>query len=288
MYPITLRSLIEAVPNMNSSVTTCLEARAVYIEIISFFTQLGYLSPRHAPRGNATSLDGVDIPPNESSNGHPISTTTSVQLLKYDPSLSALLNTSLAVATTKDLLRRSRIEELGDNLQRALKDDDINVACAMLETLSRAGPPLQTVASSPSSSSSGALARVYMDVCASTEAPEPRTLAVECLAVLLDSLLDRGGPKEEEEEEEKEVLQKLPDQKTLYGFWAELQRRSMNPSLSEAVIRLSGPLLAVCVSRLDRAPEDEESLSRWLRAWGAMMSDAGKDDRVSYFAFSLT
>lgn len=270
-----------------SSLATCLEARAVYVEILSFFTQLAeHAAARRQKPAAFPSIIPLPILERES----------------FPSSTSVLLSTSLAVATTKDLLRRSQIEELGRTLQRALSDD-VNVACAMLETLSRAGPPpgrpprsnngngnvhegeaASCLGAAPAPAPALALARAYMDVCAGTEAPEPRALAVDCLAALLhDALMQSGTP---------EVERPLPDQETLYAFWTELQlqRKPMSPSLSEAVIRLSGPLLAVCVSRAGIAPEKQQDgedgsesvrlICRWLRAWGAMMSDAGRDDRV--------
>ncbi|KAK7751621.1 hypothetical protein SLS62_006447 [Diatrype stigma] len=288
-YPDKLRNLLEAIPDMSgNSLATCLEARAVYVEILSFFTQLEEHAMERRKPAALPSTTPLPILVRESSSSS-------------SSSPSVLLSTSLAVATTKDLLRRSQIDELGRALQRALRDD-INVACAMLETLSRGGPPPgpsrnsdnihgEVASSSSPEGTTLALARAYMDVCAGTEAPEPRALAVDCLAALLrDALLQSGTPEATAQQQQ----QQLPDQETLYAFWAELQlqRKPMSPSLSEAVVRLSGPLLAAaCVccraSAAAEKQQDEEDkqssarlVRRWVSAWGAMMSDAGRDDRT--------
>ena len=245
--------MIEAVPEVNGSLVTCDEARAVYVEIISFVTQLG---PAGGDGDNPRLPDSIAAPPPAAS--------------------SALLRTSLAVSTTRDLLWRSRIDDLGRALRDAL-DQDIDVACAMLETLSRA----DTRATDPDPVPACALARMYIDVCTTTEAARPRTLALECLADVLDGLLKRGTSAVR--------APLLPDRQALAEFWKSLQRGALSPGLSDAVVRLSGPLLAVlCVSGGGDAPESELELEdgdlcRWLRAWGVMISDAGRDDRVGSF-----
>ncbi|RYP64049.1 hypothetical protein DL770_009258 [Monosporascus sp. CRB-9-2] len=257
-YPDSLRGLLEAIPDMSGCLDSCLEARAVYIEIASFVAEL---DPREHTLGDNTTTSRPAVPSSAkpSSEEHP---TYAAISFEYDPS-SALLNSSLAVAATKELLRNARIGELEQNLQSALRDD-VNVACVMLETLAEAAPPQDEAAGC-------ALVRAYMGFCSATEAPEPRTLALGCLAVLLDAFLARRG--------REEALQGLPAQETFHEFWTGLHRKPLNPSLSDAIVRLSGPLLAVFVSRAGAAPD--EGLLRWLRSWGAMVSDAGRDDKVS-------
>ena len=235
---------------MHGSLATCEEARAVYVEIISFVSQL---DPSGGDGSNSGIPDAIAAPPPAAS--------------------SALLRTSLAVSTARDL-RRTRIDDLGRALRDAL-DQDVDVACAMLETLSRA----DTRATDPDLGPACALARMYIDVCVATEAARPRTLALGCLADVLDGLLERGP--------EAVRAPLLPGRQALAAFWASLQRGALSPGLSDAVVRLSGPLLAVlCISGGD-APEPEPELEggdlrRWLRAWGIMMSDAGRDDRVGF------
>ncbi|RYP50459.1 hypothetical protein DL768_004051 [Monosporascus sp. mg162] len=253
----SLRGLLEAIPDMSGCLDSCLEARAVYIEIASF---VAALDPREHVLGDNTTTSRPAVAPSDrtSSEEHPTYAAISVG---YGPS-SAFLNSSIAVAATRELLCNARIGELEHNLQSALKDD-VNVACVMLETLAEAAPPRDDAAGC-------ALVRAYMGVCSATEAPEPRTLALGCLTVLLDAFLARRGGEE--------ALQGLPAREAFHEFWTELHRKPLNPSLSDAIVRLSGPLLAVFVSRAGAAPD--EGLLRWLRSWGAMVSDAGRDDRT--------
>ncbi|RYP04012.1 hypothetical protein DL765_010330 [Monosporascus sp. GIB2] len=256
-YSDSLRGLLEAIPVMSGCLDSCLEARAVYVEIASFVAEL---DPRDHALGDNTTTSRPAVPsPDQTSSGeHPTHAAIS---FGHDPS-SALLKSSLAVAATKELLRNARIGELEHNLQSALKDD-VNIACAMLETLAEAAPPRDEGAAC-------ALVRAYMGVCSATEAPEPRTLALGGLAALLDAFLARRG--------RGEALRGLPAQEAFHELWTGLHRKPLNPSLSDAVVRLSGPLLAVFVCRAGAAPD--EGLLRWLRSWGAMVSDAGSDDRI--------
>ena len=252
---------------MNGSLGTCLEARAVYVEIVSFVTQLEPPAgkPRFLPLG-ADTLDG------DNNN------------LLHAP--SALLRTSAAVSMTRDLLRQSRIDDLGRAL-RMMLERDVDVACAMLEVLSRAGPPptADTDAETATATATAcALARMYMDVCTATQAPGPQTLALGCLADALDGLL--LAPQHHQL-----LLSALRGRESIAEFWAGLQgaaaeRTALSPGLADAVVRLSGSLLAVLcgagVAVVDGAREDSsgDAAPRWLEAWGAMMSDAGHDDRV--------
>ena len=250
---------------MNESLATCLEARAVYVEIISFVAQLDQTGRgRWSADGGSPSIafdtHGLDAP-------------------------SALLRTSVAVSTTRDLLRRSRIDDLGHALRDALRRD-VDVACAMLEALSRASPPPNAGADPEAATATAcALARMYIDVCAATQAPGPRTFALRCLGDALDGLLARGPAVPSQ------LLPALGGRAGIARFWAGLQGagRALSPGLADAVVRLSGPLLALlCVSGpgADDAREDDGDMPpRWLGAWGAMMSDAGRDDRVRVLPF---
>ncbi|RYP32263.1 hypothetical protein DL767_005314 [Monosporascus sp. MG133] len=253
----SLRGLLEAIPDMSGCLDSCLEARAVYIEIASFVAEL---DPREHALGDDTTTPRPAVPSSDRTSSEEQPTYVAISF-GYDPS-SALLNSSLAAAATKELLRNARIGELERKLQSALRDD-VNVACVMLETLAEAAPPRGEAAGC-------ALVRAYMGVCSATEAPEPRTLALGCLAALLDAFLARRG--------REEALQGLPALEAFHEFWAELHRKPLNPSLSDAIVRLSGPLLAVSVSRAGAAPD--EGVLRWLRSWGAVVGDAGRDDRT--------
>lgn len=177
---------------------------------------------------------------------------------------SALLDIRLGQAALLQALRQSSKKADGTLRQllvAALKGD-VNVACSMLESMS-------SIDSSESIETRGNLIDTYIQVCFETDAPEPRTMALENIAALMDSVLCDAS----------EGLKHLPDNEVIAKFWADLYGKPMNPSLSDAIVRVSGPLLAVIVLRSEETTNND--LEPWLRSWGAMISDAGMADRVS-------
>ncbi|KAI3337391.1 hypothetical protein HD806DRAFT_543046 [Xylariaceae sp. AK1471] len=177
----------------------------------------------------------------------------------------ALLNIRTGETVVQRALRGASGQD-GDILDQGLKTalmTDINVACAMLEAISNSSLPQTEVARS-------GLADTYLRICFATIAPEPRTLALESLASLMDVLLSSAP--------EDSTLSSIPPEETLLALWSDLHQKPINPGLSDAAIRVSGPLLAIS---LVRAQEHvDKSLARRLSSWGAMMSDAGMADRT--------
>ncbi|XDG00834.1 hypothetical protein ABKA04_000449 [Annulohypoxylon sp. FPYF3050] len=172
---------------------------------------------------------------------------------------SALLDIGLGQAAIQHALRQSGQEgsgTLAQILMASLKGD-MNVACSILESISGSPQSNETRAS---------LIDAYIQICLETDAPEPRTLALENLAELLDGMIrDTSG----------EGLKYLPSNKIIKQLWADLYGKPMNPSLSDATIRISGPLLAISLQA-----EGGEGIESWVRSWGTMMSDAGVADRT--------
>ena len=105
-----------------------------------------------------------------------------------------------------------------------------------------------------------ALCDLYIDVCLKTSFMEPQVVAIENLVELINQLIAE------------EKLSSLPIA-SLMDMWTILPQRPLNPSLSNAIVRASGCLVAV-MSQAKRL----STLA--LRNWGAMMSDAGSDDKV--------
>lgn len=178
----------------------------------------------------------------------------------------ALLNIRTGERIAQQTLQRAD-EKASDMLDQELKTalaTDINVACGMLETISRSGLPHTAVTRSR-------LAFTYMHVCFATRAPEPRTAALEGLASLIDVLLGTTS--------DDSTLSIVPPEATMLDLWVDLHQKPINSSLSDAIIRASGPLVAISLIRA-RGQVDEK-LARQLSSWGAMMSDAGMADRVS-------
>lgn len=106
------------------------------------------------------------------------------------------------------------------------------------------------------------LCTLYVEVCLKTGFVEAQVVAINNLAELMDTLIHRGN------------IDKLPTS-SLIELWAVLSLRSINPALSNAIIRSSGCVLA--------AARYSKSLSaNSLHNWGLMMVDAGSDDKVSH------
>ncbi|KAJ8129317.1 hypothetical protein O1611_g4314 [Lasiodiplodia mahajangana] len=157
-------------------------------------------------------------------------------------------------------------EEASDILDQELETSlatDINVTCGILEAISRGSLPQTRVARSR-------LASTYVSICLATKAPEPRAAALEGLASLLDVVLSSTS--------EDITLGIVPSEKKMLTLWLDLEQKPVNSSLSDAIIRVSGPLVAISLIRA-RGQIDED-LAQRLRSWGTMMSDAGIADRT--------
>ncbi|KAI1212980.1 putative death-receptor fusion protein-domain-containing protein [Annulohypoxylon truncatum] len=230
-------------------INACSEVRVVYVEVISFITRL--------------NLSGVDVSIESFDNLMP-----KVFALSDRPDTgitpSALLDIGLGEAAIQHALRRPSTEGrrvIAHILKASLKGD-MNVTCSILESISTLGPSL-------SNETRPGLVDAYIQVCLETDAPEPRTIALENLADLLDGIM---------RDTSSEGSNHLPPNKTTKQLWADLLGKPMNPSLSDAIIRISGPLLAIALSQEER--EAWDSLEPWVRSWGVMMGDAGMADRT--------
>ncbi|KAI2630954.1 hypothetical protein GGR54DRAFT_584917 [Hypoxylon sp. NC1633] len=248
-----VHTLLIKLPSTNYCLGTCSEARAVYIEIICFLAQSG--RPEN-PSGIELADEPLDLPVEWS--------LESSTRLDRSAAPLALLDIRLGQAEVRHALKGSIIGQgnaLGDILTTSLKDD-INVACSIIENMPSAN-------SLESDAAGASLVETYIQICLETDAPEPRTIALENLAALMDIMLcdkSERGPGH------------LPTNKVIEQLWADLHRKPTNPSLSDAIIRISGPLLAILASRPGDVPRDD--MEQWLRSWGAMMTDAGKADRT--------
>ncbi|EEY20614.1 conserved hypothetical protein [Verticillium alfalfae VaMs.102] len=112
----------------------------------------------------------------------------------------------------------------------------------------------------------GELCNVYLGVGAQAEAPEPRIVALENLADTIDDLL------------EQKRLDLIPSDASLTALWNETLAKSMNPGLSNAVIRLSGSIVAT--SALRQAADAQGHALDTLQNWTAMISAAGHEDQL--------
>lgn len=250
-----LADMLRSLPRTNSCLEKCPETDAVYTELVNFKTRL-------APTGLALETGLLDEPE------MPINPWAMDMASQPERSIapSALLLMKLGDAAVHHAFRQINTiayNTLEEVLITAVKDD-INVACSMLEGMSSV-VPLQ------SKEVQIRCVRAYVRICLETDAPEPRTIALENLATIMDGMLCG---------ESGERLEHLPTNEAITQLWVDLRSKPMNPSLSDAIIRVSGPLLATILSRSQGAMQD--GVEQWLRHWGVMISDAGMADRVSY------
>lgn len=120
-------------------------------------------------------------------------------------------------------------------------------------------PKLWKIPSTPDDVLS-ALASFYLDICLKTDKTEAQAIALQGLADILDHLLARKNY---------DALKVL----SLTALWSALPFRPVNPSLSNAILRVSGCIAAVLL-------HSKRILPAGLRGWGSMMADAGLDDKV--------
>ncbi|KAL7626272.1 hypothetical protein AAE478_003042 [Parahypoxylon ruwenzoriense] len=241
--------LLAKLSDANKGNGTCSEARSVCVGVVNFLIQIN--STRNQPETNLTTdpfnhmLSWVLKPSNSSDQTKPP---------------SALLHERLGEASVRHALQKPN-SRAGNMLKQTLTDAlkcDINISCSMLESMS-------DIDGLQSKEVRANLVEAYIQVCLETDAPEPRTIALENLAELMDRT-QRNGLGEE--------LKYFP----ITELWADLTGKPMNPSLSDAIIRVSGPLLAVSILWFKGvAPRDRR---HWLRSWGATMSDAGMAERT--------
>ncbi|KAI0440175.1 putative death-receptor fusion protein-domain-containing protein [Xylaria telfairii] len=227
----------------NSRLHTCTEAQAVYIDIVNFIEKTVHTQLNRLPRDSG--IFGTQHVPSQA----PV----------------ALLNLRTGETIVQQALRKTS-EKLIDTLDKELMialTTDINVACGMLEALSSSNLSMTDEVRSR-------LATTYLHVCFATKAPEPRTIALESLASMIDTLL-RSALRDR-------TLGAIPPEETMHALWLDLHQKPINASLSDAIIRVSGPVMAISLVRAQC--QVDESLARRLRSWGAMMSDAGIADRT--------
>ncbi|KAI0402725.1 putative death-receptor fusion protein-domain-containing protein [Xylaria palmicola] len=238
-----LHEILSDLLTSSSALHMCTEAQAVYLDTLNFIAKTFHVQP--------DSMLGLSVRPGlkQGSAKEPL----------------ALLNLRTGEALVQQALRNS--DEEGSNMLdkelRAALMSDINVACGMLETISISDSP-------PTETARLRLVTTYINVCFATEAPEPRTAALEGLASLIDIILSSAS--------EDGTLHAAPTEENMIDLWLNLHQKPLNASLSDAIIRVSGPLIAVSLVRAQG--QVDGSLARRLGSWGTMMSDAGTADRT--------
>lgn len=167
---------------------------------------------------------------------------------------SALLKTQWAI---HKVYVAARASDPFQELRRFLFDGNLGVngLITALESI----PSLWNM-SEVSDTELSALADLYIEVCAKIGPAEPRTVALENLAVVLDVL------------HQDKKLDKLSSS-TVAQFWSRLPFGHLNPALANAVIRSSGSIVAILQYQQVVNPSGLEN-------WGYMIHDAGKAEQV--------
>ncbi|KAF4824014.1 hypotheticall protein [Colletotrichum tropicale] len=164
------------------------------------------------------------------------------------PPQSALLRTQLAVNAVHTYPSAASLRET----LLSTSTTSVEATITILETLSSVRHPRLN----PEDAAS--YAALYTDLALSTTHPDLRAAALINLASNIDLILSAN----------QSTL--LPASSTLITLWQDANTKTINPNLSNAVIRASGPLLATLVLRGD-------ATSQSLLGWGTMMSSAGHD-----------
>ncbi|KAI5928616.1 putative death-receptor fusion protein-domain-containing protein [Camillea tinctor] len=251
-----LCEFLEAFLAANTCLSTCTEVKAVYIEITTFLIQ----TLPHAKLEEASQVSKSLL--------HLLEQEIEVFAVDSEKANAraplALLKTRLYEAKAQQLFSKPNtdIDSPQGLKPKVIIEDDINITCSMLEAMSGNDTALDKEAQLN-------FVNMYLQVCFETEAPEPRTLALENLASLMDHILRAGLGK---------TAYDLPSDEQLSKLWADLHEKPMNPSLGDAIVRVSGPIMATVISRTDGHITD--SRARWLHNWGAMISEAGMADRT--------
>ncbi|KAK1987233.1 putative death-receptor fusion protein-domain-containing protein [Colletotrichum cereale] len=178
------------------------------------------------------------------------------------PPQSALLRTQLAVAAvhaTQPAAGSSGSTSLREVLL-STSTTSVEATITTLETLAAVHHPRLT----PEAATS--YAALYTDLALSTAHPDSRAAALNNLAEVLDLVLRAPGAT-------RRPPTGLPPAEKLTELWQDLISKTMNPNLSNAVVRASGPIMAALVASSSAA----SPLA--LRGWGRMMSSALLDSR---------
>lgn len=125
--------------------------------------------------------------------------------------------------------------------------------------------PARQKASSTSNDELIRLAELYTRLCLERAESEVHVLALHNLAEILDHL----NAKSVEHQLFPELLQ----------LWTALPWNPISPSLSDAILRVSGCIIASMVVKENLPPSG-------LQSWGEMVADAGLDDKVCFAPFS--
>lgn len=175
---------------------------------------------------------------------------------KLDPaSKSALLRSESAIRGVFESLKSGDVLALEATLSQTLNSD--------IDTTRRVLVAISARHRDPNSE----LAEVYLILCGLSDSPDILAILLDRLTESMDAALKTRN------------LGRLPTDQALTRVWRRLRHVDTNPSLSNSIVRFSGPMMAARVFRSDgniSAPA-----TRALQNWGAMLAEAGTDENVS-------
>lgn len=174
---------------------------------------------------------------------------------KY-PGAAALLRIQLGIQVAYQTAQSSDLDTLKVALDTAIRTDT-NTAARMIEEIPAAWNMRQSF------DIAARLCELHVSICLQSDIPEIRAPALDNLVDAMVHLI------------ENKQANLLPSNETLTQLWASLTPADINPTLSHAILRLSGPVMATrCLRAADKT-------SSAVSTWAAMMSDAGNADNVS-------
>ncbi|OHE95630.1 hypothetical protein CORC01_09062 [Colletotrichum orchidophilum] len=241
---ISILSGLEA--SASDSFASCPDIRAAYLEV-----------------QNLISLFALSHPSSSAASSTSESISQSPQ--------SALLRTQLAIAAVHAAQNDPSPSDALRETLLSTSTTSVEATITTLETLASVHHPRLT----PEAAAS--YAALYADVARSTTHPDSCAAALNNLAEVLDLVLAAcpDGKNNDEDDSKEPLSSLLPAPETLTQLWQDLLARTINPNLSNAITRASGPIMASLVSHHPAST----SASQSLRGWGYMMSSALHDSR---------
>ncbi|KAK1535510.1 hypothetical protein CPAR01_09052 [Colletotrichum paranaense] len=233
----------------SDSFASCPDIRAAYLEV-----------------QNLISLFALSYPSSSSPSSQGAASTT----ISQSPQ-SALLRTQLAIAAVHAAQTSSSPSASLRETLLSTRTTSVETTITTLETLASVHHPHLSPAEAAS------YAALYTDVARSATHPDSCAAALVNLAEVLDLVLAAATASRDADADanSRQPSNLLPSPETLTQLWQDLLARTINPNLSNAIARASGPIIASLVSQSLAT----SSTARSLRGWGNLMSSALHDSR---------
>ncbi len=257
---VDLKATMRGLARRSHTLHRCAEVQAAYLDVLNFMPKLDAFTANR--NGEEVEVDDGDGEGGDLSPSLQGPEELKPQYKRHPP--SALLRVQMSIQALRKCAASGNTDALQQMLA-TLAASDVDTAKVVLEMM----PDAWEARRSPDVASR--LCSLYIDAAGRTGAPELRAVALTNLAHTMTYLLEEGRD------------QFLPRSEAAIHVWNTLQRGAMNPALSHAILRVSGPLVAT----IARRQQDPSSLEHTLRAWGAMVTSAGDAENVRAAFFIL-